>query len=312
MCQLGGFTLAHTYTHLHCRAAALGVVPTAGVDADHPFLAGKVVAEACFSTTNSTATSVCPNGQNTQIGPGAGADCDAGVDGCDHGTHVAGIAAGAGTAFSGVARDASVIAVQVFSEFPGSQCTYGTPCVKSYVSDQIEGLEYVYSLRNTHDVAAANMSLGGGYYTSTCDGSQAPRKAALDQLLGAGIATAISSGNDGYPNATGAPGCISTAVTVGSTTKSDGVSYFSNVAPWMDVFAPGSAIQSSVPGGGFASWNGTSMAAPHVAGIAARHLSRRPEATPAEVHDAVIGGATPGVVIDPAGTPNRLAFSGVK
>lgn len=240
-----------------------------GVDTAHPFVADKIVAEACFSTTSgSQSTSVCPDGQNSQIGTGAGVSCDASLYGCDHGTHVAGIAAGSGASFSGVARDASLIAVQVFSAFPADSpyCSGSGGCVLSYTSDQIEGLEYVYSLRTSLDVASVNMSLGSGYETSTCDGSASATKAAIDQLLGADIATAIASGNDGYQNATGSPGCISTAVTVGSTTKTDGVSYFSNIAPWMDVFAPGSSIRSSVPGTSYDYKSGTSMATPHVAG----------------------------------------------
>jgi len=275
-----------------------------GVDSGHPFLAGKVVAEACFSTTSgSQSASVCPSGQNTQIGTGAGMSCDASVSGCDHGTHVAGIAAGTGPSFSGVARDASVIAVQVFSEFPAGSpfCSGPGPCVLSYTSDQIEGLEYVYSLRSTLDVAAANMSLGGGQYTATCDAESAPTKAAIDQLLGAGIATAIASGNNGFANSTGSPGCISTAVTVGSTTKTDGLSSFSNTAPWVDVLAPGSAIQSSVPGGGFAYFNGTSMATPHVAGAFA--ILR--QGHPAESADELLDRLTSTGVPILAGNPSQ-------
>ncbi len=94
-----------------------------GVDKTHVFLdQGKVVSEACYSTTDSSipVSSVCPNGQSSQIGSGAGVNCPTNIDGCDHGTHVAGIAAGnaAGTTrpdLNGVAKDASIIAIQVFS-----------------------------------------------------------------------------------------------------------------------------------------------------------------------------------------------------
>ena len=87
-----------------------------GVDRNHPFLAGKVVHEACFSSTfaEDSATTACPNGQESQVGTGAAAPCSS-AD-CDHGTHVAGIAAGNGPnatpvqAFSGIARDAHLIA----------------------------------------------------------------------------------------------------------------------------------------------------------------------------------------------------------
>jgi subtilisin family serine protease len=75
-----------------------------GVDKNHPFLAGKIISEACYSTTSSSSTSVCPGGVGTSTAPGSGVPCL--LDGCEHGTHVAGIAAGKGTSFSGVARDA--------------------------------------------------------------------------------------------------------------------------------------------------------------------------------------------------------------
>lgn len=88
-----------------------------GVDSSHPFLAGKVVHEACYSGTAAGSTSLCPNGQTAVVGPGVATPCT--LSGCDHGTHVAGIAAGTGSTFSGVAKDARIIAIQVFSQFPG-------------------------------------------------------------------------------------------------------------------------------------------------------------------------------------------------
>jgi len=125
-------------------------------------------------------------------------------------------------------------------------------------------LERVYQLRNTRSFAAVNMSLGGGRYYSSCDTDS--RKAIIDNLRAAGIATVISSGNDGFRDSVGAPACISTAVTVGSTTKQDTLAFDSNMSSMVDLLAPGDSINSSVPGGGFAFFSGTSMAAPHVAG----------------------------------------------
>jgi subtilisin family serine protease len=261
-----------------------------GVDADHPFLAGKVVAEACFSTTYDGlgSTSVCPNGQEEQEGPGSASICS--VGGCDHGTHMAGIAAGEGEAFSGVAPDATILAVQIFSRFGPDQCRsygYSGDCVLSYPSDQISALEWVYEQRHTHNIAAANFSLGGGRYTTGCDSD--PRKPIIDTLLAAGIATVVSSGNDSFVNALAMPSCISSTISVGSTTISDSISEFSNVSPYLDLLAPGTGIISAVPGGGFESWEGTSLSAPHVAGAWAVLKSLHPDAGVEEVLASLAG-----------------------
>jgi len=224
-----------------------------GVDRSHSFLGGRVVDEACFSDTGD-----CPNGLTEQHTTGAAAPCAFDTDNCRHGTHVAGIAAGYGSpTFAGVAPGAGIVAVQVFSD--------ASPGAGSYPSDQLKGLEYVYSVRDTYNVASVNMSIGGSStFSSACDYDS--RKLAIDNLLGAGVATVISAGNGYAPDGVSAPGCISTAVTVASSTKSNARSDFSNVGEMVDVIAPGSSIYSSVPGGGYASFDGTSMAAPHVAG----------------------------------------------
>lgn len=239
-----------------------------GVDASHPFLAGKVVAEACFSSTvQGTSQTLCPNGLEEQFGAGSAAACSLG--GCFHGTHVAGIAAGNGTSagrtFSGVAKGAQVIAVQVFSEITDAEsCGGAAPCALAFASDVMAGLEHVYSLAGQHNLVSVNMSLGGGSFTAPCDDE--PFKPAIDNLRSAGIASVVSSGNSGSPWSMATPACVSTAVSVGSTDKSDNVSWYSNVAPFLSLFAPGEAITSSIPGAEFAAISGTSMAAPHVAG----------------------------------------------
>ncbi|MEM6785400.1 MAG: S8 family serine peptidase, partial [Bacteroidota bacterium] len=270
---------------------AVAVLDT-GVDGSHPFLQGKVVAEACYSAA-AGGTSVCPNGQRSQTGPGAGDHCARSTSGCDHGTHVAGIAAGKGSSFSGVAPDADIIAVQVFTQFTGfSSCFPGpSPCVGAYTSDIISGLEFVYAQRNTLNVASANMSLGGGSFTTPCDSDS--RKPIIDNLRSAGIATVIASGNGSNSNGISAPGCISTAVSVGSTddgslgTGTDAVSSFSNSDTFLDLLAPGRWIQSSIPDGGYSNYSGTSMAAPHVAGAWALLKGKKPDATVDEVLNAL-------------------------
>ena len=103
-----------------------------GVQASHPFLGGRVVEEACYSTTDASvsATSECPGGAQSVTGPGTAAPCSG--SGCGHGTHVAGIAAGfqgaPGNALSGVANEAEIIAIQVFSRIDDPViCNGGTP-----------------------------------------------------------------------------------------------------------------------------------------------------------------------------------------
>lgn len=263
---------------------AVAVLDT-GVDKNHPFLNGSVVSEACYSTNYAPqkASSVCPGGVTDTVATNSalpyGGNCPAGE--CDHGTHVSGIIAGrqgvAGSPGPGVAPLASIIAIQVFSRFDDPvACSPYASCVMSYSSDQIKGLERVYALRTTYDVASVNMSLGGGRYTSNCDSD--PLKPIIDNLKAAGIATVIASGNNGYCGSISAPACISSAVSVGATTDSDTVASYSNSAGFMSLLAPGSSIKSSVPGGGYASWNGTSMATPHVAGAWALMKQAKPAA----------------------------------
>ncbi|MDO0914526.1 proprotein convertase P-domain-containing protein [Streptomyces sp. DT2A-34] len=256
--------------------SAIAVLDT-GVATGHPFLEGRIIAEACFSPVDAeySATSLCPNGTAAQEGPGT-ADSETGacatIAGCSHGTHVAGIAAGngagvAGAPARGVAPGADIVAVQVFSKFTSEDyCGAGAaPCVLSFTSAQIAGLEKVLELRQSGTpVVAANLSLGAGRYAAACD--RDPRGLAIDDLFDAGVATVVASGNNGYGDAISAPACIPSAIAVGSTTDDDQLSSFGNRGPLLDLLAPGTAIVSSVPGDGYASKNGTSMAAPHVAG----------------------------------------------
>jgi uncharacterized repeat protein (TIGR01451 family) len=270
---------------------AVAILDT-GIDADHPFFrdnnggnpgTSRILSQACFSHDNgSNQFTLCPNGTTTDL-TGANieglANCLNGATNmCAHGSHVAGIAAGdgagvAGAPIAGVAPDAGIVAIQVFTRFtdpgPGG-CNGPAPCVLSFASDQIAGLNRVGTLNGANPawgIAAANLSLGGGKFGAACDGGgNAAQKTAIDTLLAAGIATVIAAGNDGFLNSVSSPGCISTAVTVGSTTDADTVSGFSNRGPLLDLFAPGSSIDSSVPDDTYANFNGTSMATPHVVG----------------------------------------------
>jgi subtilisin len=253
-----------------------------GVDSDHEFLAGKVISEACYSNSGGLGdgTSLCPNGLPEQVGIGAAANCPVAILGCEHGTHVAGIAVGSGATFSGVAPGADIIAIQVFTEFFDPVCSlFGqpSPCIMTYLySDLISGLERVYELRDTFHIAAVNLSLGGGYYGTECDDD--PLNAIINTLRSVEIATVVASGNDGYNDAIGTPACVAAAISVASTDLNDHVSTFSSVASFLDFYAPGNGIYSSLPDDTYGYRQGTSMSAPHVTGAWAVIKSKVPRA----------------------------------
>ncbi len=257
-------------------AGQVVAVVDSGVDAAHPFLAGRVVEEACFSGSGS-----CPDGRTVQIGPGAAAPCDYDLKNCRHGTHVAGIVAGSASGLSGIAPGAQLIAIQVFSQ---QACGSGT-CALAHASDVVRALEHVYALRATYPIAAVNLSLGGREFAQQrrCARSQPALRAALDNLRAAGIAAVVAAGNSGAEGKLAMPACMPGAVSVSATDKSNTVSFFSNSAGFLDLLAPGRSITSSVPDGRFDIMNGTSMAAPHVAGAWAVMKQRHPEARVGQV-----------------------------
>ncbi|MGJ6968416.1 S8 family peptidase, partial [Streptosporangium sp. G11] len=253
------------------KGSTIAILDT-GIDRDHPFFAGRIVGEACFSSSDPDpyyqAVVVCPNGQPSQVGTGA-ADAETaqcvvnGVVKCYHGTHVAGIAAGkkAGTAPSnGVAPGAGILPIQVSSRFNGPICAEqntSAPCILSFTSDQKRALQYVDEVHAGLKIVAVNMSIGGGPgYQVPCAG--APLESEILWLKSFGVATVISSGNNGYDSAVVRPGCIAAAVTVGATDDHDTPAPFSNRGPLIDLFAPGVAIDSAIPGNTFGVLSGTS------------------------------------------------------
>jgi subtilisin family serine protease len=282
----------HAWSLGYSGAGQVIVIADTGVDKNHPFLVGKVVKELCFSTTSGTLQSACPNGLEEQEDDDAATPPPSTVTQYYHGTHVAGIAAGRQVtiggiiSFSGIARDAKIIAIQVFSkETSKTKCgDKPAPCLKANTSDLDAAALWVTSHTNEFEIAAMNMSLGSGKYSSACD-SYDPNNPSLYSLgiqLGvlksSGVAIVASSGNEIQKDGIGAPACLSSVISVGASSKYDSVAIFSNSAPILDLLAPGVGIYSSIPGGAYASLNGTSMAAPHVSGAIAVLRSKAPAA----------------------------------
>jgi len=250
------------------------VVIDSGVQTDHEFFGGRVIDGACFSQSSS-----CPNDATTEDGVVAGAPCDFN-DACFHGTHVAGIIAGRNDDMQGIAPGASILSVMVGSAV---DCDDEDGCdLVFWTSDLLNALQQVIDWSAEYDIAAVNMSLGGGWFGGTnCDSyiGSLYMKPVITSLRAEGIATVIASGNEEYGDGIAFPACISNAVAVGATTKADEVAWYTNSSPAIDVWAPGSNIASAVTGGLYESASGTSMATPHVAGAFAVVDQLLPSAT---------------------------------
>ncbi|MGA1570038.1 MAG: S8 family serine peptidase, partial [Ilumatobacteraceae bacterium] len=215
-----------------------------------------------------------------------------GTEDCDgHGTHVAGTVAG--TTY-GVAKDATVVPVRVL-DCDGS----GTS------STVVSGMNWV---RNNHPggPAVVNMSLGGGI-SVTIDN-------AVKALTDAGITVVVASGNSATDACFSSPARAPSAITVNASTSSDDDASYSNYGACTDIYAPGSAITSAwyTSTTATATLSGTSMASPHVAGVAARILQTYPSHTPDQVWGAISADATP-VDFYPASPADakKLLFIGI-
>ena len=207
-----------------------------------------------------------------------------------HGTHVAGTAAGSNV---GVANGATIVPVQVLS------------CSGQATTGQIlRGIDYVISQHRANDPAVANLSLGGGIDSALDAGIRA--------MVADGITVVLAAGNSNKDACNTSPAREPSAITVGATSQTDTRASFSNFGRCLDIFAPGVEILSSMPSGRYGQNKGTSMAAPHVAGVAALVLESSPSLSPSQVSAAILNGASQDeVVAVGAQSPNRMIFSNV-
>ncbi|MEU0990074.1 S8 family peptidase [Streptomyces sp. NPDC005953] len=216
------------------------------------------------------------------IGDGRnGQDCQG------HGTHVAGTVGGA---TYGVARSASLVAVRVLN------CTGG-----GTLAGVLAGFDWV--AQNAQQPAVLNASLGG-------DASRALDEA-VNEVAERGVLPVVAAGNEAQDACDVSPARASDVFTVGATDSSDRQADFSNYGTCLEVYAPGVDITSARLGGGYVSLDGTSMASPHVAGVAALLKENYPAAAPEDVSLWLTDNATEDVISPiSAASPNRLLHTG--
>lgn len=211
-----------------------------------------------------------------------------------HGTHCAGTIGG--TRY-GVAKAVTLVPVKV--------CNSQGSCNNN---DIIAGISWAVNFPNVANAKKViSLSLGGGYSPAL--------NTAVANAVSAGVTVVVAAGNEGGKNACNySPASSATAITVGATDNRDRVASYSNLGPCVDIFAPGSSITSAYHSSttSTAVLSGTSMATPHVAGVAARILSTTActgSAIPSCVANTITSQAKTGVVSGSIGqSPNRLLY----
>ena len=262
--------LSTTFTYLNTGLGVNAYIIDTGIRFDHVEFGGRA-----------------STGYDAVTPGGTAADCQG------HGTHVAGTVGGLTW---GVAKAVTLKAVRVL-DCSGSGTNAGV----------VAGMDWVTA--NHVKPAVANMSLGGGASTAIDDATR--------RMIAAGVATTIAAGNGNMggraQDACGySPARVAEGITVGSTTSTDAKSSWSNYGTCLDIFAPGSSITSAdyASATGSKVLSGTSMAAPHVAGVAALYLQSNPTASAQQVNDALVNNATLNKVTSAGtGSPNRLLFT---
>jgi aqualysin 1 len=212
------------------------------------------------------------------------------TDGNGHGTHCAGTVGGI---TYGVAKEANLIAVKVLSD-RGSGSTSGV----------IGGIDWVAGQApTTGRKSVANLSLGGGFSQTQND--------AIESLVAAGVSVAVAAGNDNSDACNYSPASAPSAITVAASDDQDRRASYSNYGDCCDIFGPGSSITSAWIGSPSATntISGTSMASPHICGVAANYFSADPSLTPATVTQKMLADASAGEITDVKGTANLVAYT---
>lgn len=203
-----------------------------------------------------------------------------------HGTHVAGTVGGS---TYGVAKNVSLVPIRILG-CDGSGAS----------SNVIAGLDWI--LKNGKKPAVVNMSLGGE--------ANASLDSAVENLFNNGYVMVVAAGNSNTDACSSSPARVNKAITVAATDNTDTRASYSNYGSCVDIFAPGSQINSSWIGNNTATkiLNGTSMATPHVVGVVAEMLQSTPTATPQTISTNLLNQASSNVVKNPSGSPNRLLY----
>ena len=265
--------LNQTYVYNQTGLGVTAYVLDSGINASHNDFVGRVRSGFNFSTTLPAS------------------DCNG------HGTHVAGILGGSQ---HGVAKEVSLVPLRVLD------CQN-----RGFVNDMVKGIEWAIDDHQSGQPAVMNISI----YT---DSPSTSFDAAINAAIADGITVCVIAGNGTANNSVATDACtisparVSSAITVSATTILDGKASFANFGPCVDLFAPGELIESDwySSNTAIAIDSGTSMAAPHVSGVAALYLQSHPNAFPATVAAALIAAASVNKVQDAGlSSPNRLLFT---